>query len=237
MSRLFKEPKLIIAADNLSSKEFYQLLFAMEEFKKEKSSFLWGVKLTDVLVRLGTPAIKLVVEEFGLKVMADLKCSDINTTNSTLIEVMLKAGASIVTIQTTAGYKADPLGQGKYLAGVTVLTTIEDKHRRDKVLRLTAAAKALGYRYVVCGAPDLADMRLLIEKEPQIIPICPGIRPKWYPLKEDNQKSKATPSDAVMLGARGLVVGRPIIQNKEICDLKSAISRTLEEIEKAWHLL
>lgn len=240
------EPKLIIAADRLSAKEFYQLMYAMEEFRGHPC--LWGVKLNDALVSLGSRAIRVVVKEFGFGVMGDLKCSDIDTSNNALIEVMRNAGASIITIQTTAGCKTDPNYQGRYLAGITVLTTWSDKacmdiygrSRREMVLRLAAAAQSYGYRYLVCGAPDLADpdMQMIIKNsQPQaLLPICPGIRPEWSLVASDNQVAKATPSRAVELGARRLVVGRPIVQYRKMSDLKYAIERTLEELERAWKL-
>lgn len=234
-------PQLIVAADKMSSKEFYRLLYAMEEFLP--NPYFWGVKMNDVLVNIGAKAIRIVNSSFGFGAMADLKCSDIDSTNRSLIEVMLQAGASIITVQTTAGYKADPLGQGRSLAGITVLTSVSDqtcqdlygKSRHKMVFQLTGAAFLNGYRYVVCGATDLAvaEIRSAM-RAGGLIPICPGIRPVWSLVENDNQVTKATPSMAVQLGAGRLVVGRPIIQLRRIQDIKDAIKRTLEEIQQAW---
>jgi len=63
---------------------------------------------------------------------------------------------------------------------------------------------------------------------PSTLLVSPGIRPAGAPA--DDQKRHTTPADAIRLGADYLVVGRPIMKDR---DPRAAAARIIEEIDHA----
>ncbi len=57
--------------------------------------------------------------------------------------------------------------------------------------------------------------------------LTPGVRPAW--AAKDDQKRIMTPAEAVGAGADYIVVGRPVLKEK---DRPAAVRRIIEEIER-----
>lgn len=196
---------------------------------------IWGFKVNDALIQYGVHIIKKI-KEYGFRVFADPKLDDIPKTVSNSLYKLIDAGADIISVKCSAQYK--PIeDQKQYITGITVLTSMDEKQCRyvygesikDTVIRFYSDVKAFGYHSLVCSAKDLS----YISFDDPLLKITPGIRPKWY-QKKDDQKRVATPVEAIKMGADLLVIGRPILNDR---DMVGAISRTNEEIAKAQEIV
>ena len=93
------------------------------------------------------------------------------------------------------------------------------------VARAGAALQAGCDGVIVSGSAIAACRR---QFPPPVVIVSPGIRPAGAPA--DDQKRHTTPGEAVRLGADYLVVGRPIVKDR---DPRAAAARVIEEIEAA----
>ncbi|MBF0494457.1 MAG: orotidine 5'-phosphate decarboxylase, partial [Candidatus Omnitrophica bacterium] len=96
----------------------------------------------------------------------------------------------------------------------------------DKVLEYSEMARNNGMDGVVASAKELSLLRKKMGKD--FIVVTPGIRPLWSAAND--QKRIVTPKDAIKNGATYIVVGRPIIGDK---DPLEAAKRVLDEMEEA----
>jgi orotidine-5'-phosphate decarboxylase len=76
----------------------------------------------------------------------------------------------------------------------------------------------------VCSPLELSQIRSVAIKK-----ICPGVRPAWY-QGQDDQHRAATPAEAIANGADFLVIGRPLLNAK---DMVATIRQTNAEIAGA----
>ena len=97
-------------------------------------------------------------------------------------------------------------GKSKIIA-VTVLTSIAGNHKK-KVVALAQDAVRAGVDGIVCSAHELKYLKNI-----KLLKIVPGIRPKWYKIRDDQRRS-ATPQEALLAGADYLVIGRPITYSR-----------------------
>ncbi|MBN4053197.1 orotidine-5'-phosphate decarboxylase [bacterium AH-315-L15] len=123
------------------------------------------------------------------------------------------------------------------ILGVTVLTSMNASELsqvgiaarvEDQVLALAGLAKAAGAVGVVASAHEVSSIRKTCGKN--FLIVTPGIRPSWSQISNDDQRRMMTPAEAVTKGADYLVVGRPIISNK---DPIGAAMKIADEIEAA----
>ena len=100
------------------------------------------------------------------------------------------------------------------------------------VIAMMRAARANGADGLVCSAQELGYVQHhelehdLLERLSRVVP---GIRPDWYSDGKDDQARTMTPSQALKAGAHMLVIGRPIISNK---DPKGAAKRIIDEMSE-----
>jgi len=219
------ESKIILPLDGMTISETTNIA-------SQTKGKVWGFKVNDLLIDHGLEIVR-GLKTFG-KVMADPKLYDIPNTMTNSIKKLTNAGADIITVHMEPKYKP-PSEYLQKIAGVTILTTMDD-NRCEDVYEAPAVeiieyfkedAVDLGYGYLVCSGGDLKDLHFngcYIKK------ICPGIRPKWAIVKDDDQKRITTPKQAIELGADLLVIGRPITQAKDII---KALDLTNKEIEEA----
>ena len=104
-------------------------------------------------------------------------------------------------------------GKSKILA-VTVLTSIQGRQLGKEVIRLVKQANKAGVDGVVCSGHELVSISKIYTKK-DFMKVVPGIRPTWYTEKDD-QKRKMAPKEALKAGADFLVIGRPILNSKNI---------------------
>ncbi|MFH0755249.1 MAG: orotidine-5'-phosphate decarboxylase [bacterium] len=198
--------KIIIALDGITEKKALQIAKLLKEY-------VWGFKINDLLFE----NIKIIqkLKKFG-KVFADAKLYDIPNTVSNSVKRLSKAGADIITVHASGGIEMmksakQNAGQSKIIA-VTVLTSF--KKNSKKVISLVKNSIEANVDGVVCSGHDLSAIRHIPNSQ-SLLKIVPGIRPIWY-KKKDDQKQIITPDESFKLGADYLVIGRPILDAKDI---------------------
>lgn len=134
------------------------------------------------------------------------------------------------------GYSGDRSGF-PLLLGVTVLTSMDKETMNglgmageveDRVITFARSAKAAGMGGVVASAKEAA--RIKRECGQDFIIVTPGIRPEW--AVRGDQKRVLTPRQALREGADYLVVGRPVIADRDplgkACKILEELSRGTE---------
>ena len=218
------DSKIILPLDNVAWDQAKDIML-------KTKGLVWGYKVRRSILDHG---LKILTEirSYG-RAMLDFKLYDIPSAMTESLSLHIAAGANITTVHCTSGYDPVKNGlQGQGIAGVTILTSMDDKefnryYRGGNLVQMVeqmATDATSRYEYLVCSAIDLPRIRHLNIKR-----ICPGIRPLWY-RKTDDQERIATPGQAVKNGADLLVIGRPIL---EATDMTTAIQRTNEEISQA----
>lgn len=206
-------------------------------------------KVGSVLFTQSGPSIIHYVMTKACRVFLDLKWHDIPHTVQTSVESgtnlswqcasVDQGGVFMMTVHAQgtkamltaaaegAKKKSHELGIPKPLiVGVTVLTSEQCDSVESIVLERAQKARDAGLDGVVCSVQEAAAVRKHCGKD--FIIVTPGIRSVGY--TSDDQKRVATIEDAVTSGANFIVVGRPIIGDK---DPKAAARRFLKELQAA----
>ena len=174
------------------------------------------------------PDIVRRVRATGASVFLDLKFHDIPNTVTKAVASAVRLDVQMLTIHTSGGGEmmraaeksaqdtAKSLGRPAPLVlGVTVLTSSNNETLAEigcepnvghQVERLATLAVKSGLRGLVCSPLEIADLRLILPAEIQLV--TPGIRTGAE--KADDQKRTLTPREAIQAGASWLVIGRPI---------------------------
>ncbi|HEY5346288.1 MAG TPA: orotidine-5'-phosphate decarboxylase [Verrucomicrobiae bacterium] len=212
----------IIAALDVSSAE--QALKLAEQLAPAVGAFKIGKEL---FVSAGPDIVKKI-RATGANVFLDLKFHDIPNTVAKAVASAVRLDVQMLTIHTSGGGEmmraaeksaqdtAKSLGRPAPLVlGVTVLTSSNNETLLEigcepnvghQVKRLAALAVKSGLRGLVCSPLEIADLRLILPAEIQLV--TPGIRTGAE--KADDQKRTLTPREAIQAGASWLVIGRPI---------------------------
>lgn len=228
--------RIILALDNLPTNTAYSIAH-------NTKGLVWGYKLRRQIYDNGLG----IIREFRKQgnVMVDFKLYDIPSAIEEAMLMHVEAGANITTVHCTAKYRPTELAYGKFMAGVTILTSMTDDdfsetYNEDPddlpltVRKMAEFANTQQYGYTVCSAKEL-DVLYAKEAYGDLTPlaikaITPGIRPLWY-QEEDDQDRTMTPGDAVKSGAELLVMSRPIL--KANISIHEALERTNAEIAEA----
>lgn len=212
------------------------------------------VKVGLELFSAGGPDVVRLLADQNDQVMLDLKLHDIATTVARSVAALAPLGAQLLTVHAAGGVdmltQAARVAEatGMTLAAVTVLTSLSsadlavlgvDGGSRDAsgrrgtndvvgplervVLRLAEQAVTAGCGALVCAPSEVALVRAAVG--PDIVIICPGIRPRW--ASGDEQVRRAEPAAALAAGASLLVVGRPITRAH---DVRAAAERVYGEL-------
>ncbi len=218
-----QKTEVIVALD------FAEKQLALDFCKNNLAELTW-VKVGMELYYSAGSEILVQLKDLGLKIFLDLKLHDIPNTVAQSMRVLAKhqvdmlnchiAGGSKMLLEASKAYK-DSCKQKSYLIGVTQLTsTDENILRQDLKIELPISEVVNAYAQlarhceldgVVCAASDLENMHNLFDAD--FFAVCPGIR-----LAEDQKNDQVRvvdPYHAKKLGAKFLVVGRPITQSKD----------------------
>ena len=170
----------------------------------------------ELYIAAGPDAVTAVAD-LGYDVFLDLKLHDIPTTVGRAAAVVGAYGVRYLTLHASGGVPmlragVEGLHRGASRAGlaqpvalaVTVLTS--DGHAPPHIVpkRVQVALEA-GCGGLVCGAPDVADVR---ELAPRLTVVVPGTRPPG--VDAHDQARSDTPAAALAAGADLLVVGRAV---------------------------
>ena len=122
------------------------------------------------------------------------------------------------------------------LVGVTILTSLSEPEIRDEigmgrplaeqVVHLASLANQAGLAGVVASSHEIKSIKKKCGKNFWVV--TPGIRPEWFGSSGD-QKRIMSPRAAFHEGADYIVIGRPIVQDKNPA---KAWDKVIEEIGK-----
>jgi len=212
---------IIVALDGLTCS-------MAREWIEKLHKHVWGFKFNDLM-----HGVVPNIDKF--KVMLDPKLHDIpNTVKNTCCQIQWTYGVpDIVTVHASGGIEMMHAAVDVFpdsVAAVTVLTSLDtigcqaiyNRYVSDQVAVLATLAGDANVSYLVCSGQELETL-----KDVKIPKIVPGIRPRWFQDAGD-QKRVIGPGEAIKLGARFLVMGRPILQAS---DPVEACQKTLEEIQ------
>jgi len=164
----------------------------------------------------GPDAVSSLVD-LGYDVFLDLKLHDIPTTVGKAANVIGALGVRYLTLHAHGGVPmlragVDGLAEGAARAdepnptalAVTVLTSDRDAPPHIVPKRVKAALEA-GCGGLICGAPDIREVRTLA---PRLKVVVPGTRPAGGDVHD--QARTDTPEAALAAGATMLVIGRAV---------------------------
>jgi orotidine-5'-phosphate decarboxylase len=178
------------------------------------------------------------------KVFLDYKYYDVEETMRKAVSRAANLGVSFLTVhgpgslmKAAAHAKS---GSDLKLFVVTVLTSMDtsdiaemgySNHSVEELV-LFRARKALqaGCDGVIASGLEAKKIKELVGKS--LLVVTPGIRPEDY--REDDQKRRSTPSDAICAGADYLVVGRPIT---EATNPQKTAQRIIKDMQEAFDSL
>ena len=222
MKNIFNsEEKIILAIDGLDINQAKLLL--------EKCPSIKWVKVgLELFVREG-PRVIEILRGLNKKIFLDLKFHDIPNTMRAACYQVSKLGVDIISVHSSAGFKA--LKDSKkaslegakvanvkppFVVGITVLTSFSlkefqsDLDRKssieDNVLRLAKLSFDAELDGCVCSPWEVKILRSIYKNNFELI--TPGIRLKID--KKDDQNRIMTPQEAINNGASKLVIGRSI---------------------------
>ncbi|MGH8234503.1 MAG: orotidine-5'-phosphate decarboxylase [Rhodanobacteraceae bacterium] len=174
----------------------------------------------------------------GKRIFADLKFHDVPATVAGAVRGLAKLPITFATVHcdSHAMLEAAAAAKGSMrLLAVTVLTSNDSDDLAalgvrgeavDIVIERARLAQAAGIDGVVCSGADLPRLRAAIG--PDLLTVCPGIRPVGY--GRDDQKRTMDVLTAFARGADYIVVGRPI---RNAPDPRAAADAIVEQIAVA----
>jgi orotidine-5'-phosphate decarboxylase len=189
---------------------------------------------------------KLVEKNFD--VFLDLKFHDIPNTVAKACQAASNLGVWMLNVHASGGSAmmraaaegVDIGSQGNankpLLIAVTVLTSSNqatlheigiENTIENQVLKLAKLTQAAGLNGVVCSALEAQLLRQHLPND--FLLVTPGIRPATASL--DDQSRVLTPSQALLMGANYLVIGRPITQAIKPIEALIAINQEIQALQ------
>ena len=225
------DPKIIVAIDTFDLKQAYAIL-------DQLNPDLCMVKIGSVVFNaLGKSFLKHASSQ-GFKIFLDLKLHDIpNTVHETILgfneckidmlTVHLSGGEEMLKKAMLAGKSINTK-----VIGVSVLTSIGEKDSlaifgkklEDQIISLFKIAVGVNIDGIVCSPHELEIANTILGSH--LIKITPGIRDIEV---EDDQARTMSAKEAIEKGATFLVIGRPIIQSKDISQALQNFNNSIYE--------
>ncbi|MFH1772594.1 MAG: orotidine-5'-phosphate decarboxylase [Candidatus Omnitrophota bacterium] len=215
--------KLIVALDIEDRKKIARVI---DSLYPHGAKFKIG---SVAFTKFGPRLVKGLVKK-GIDIFLDLKLYDIPNTMKNTAKIITELGCWAFTVHISAGPKA--LGQVReevlsaskklkvrkpLILGVTELTSRNTDIK--KIIKLSSLAESAKIDGVISSAFEAAQIK---EKYKKLKVITPGIR-NQNQENMDDQKRVATASFALKNGADYIVVGRPIINEKDYVAAAKAI--------------
>jgi orotidine-5'-phosphate decarboxylase len=232
--------KLIVALDVNTREDALSLI---KKLREKVGGFKIGLELFHSL----GPQIIEEIQSLGVRVFYDGKFHDIPNTVSRAVASISQLGIWMLNVHCSGGiemmhaasktahqtsklmHKSPPL-----VIGVTILTSIHNKvlnnemgipgNIQSTVLRYSHMAKEAELDGVVCSGYEIEMVRKEMGKD--FLLVVPGIRPDWS-VQISDQKRIMSPKQAMELGADYLVIGRPITQAPDPCEV---VKKIIDEI-------
>ena len=223
----------------LDTPDLRSALEIVDDFKQFKVGYKVGLEL---LTAVGLPQVvkSILVIKPNAIIFADLKLKDIPNTVAGAVRA-LPPGVAITNLHASGGVAmmqaaaAAAKEKTAYLFAVTVLTSMSDEESRvsygastaaGNVVRLAIMAERAGCDGIICSPKDLTTLRGNVSTD--LMRLTPGVRPAW--AAANDQKRFTTPAQAVVLGADGIVIGRPVTNPPDGMTRAQALSRVLDEM-------
>ena len=208
--------RIILPLDNKTVRESQNII-------SKTSDLVWGYKIRRQILEAGTGFIN---EHDNM--MVDFKLYDIPSAMEESAQLYLDTGAKIVTAHCSAEWIPPNTAMALHIAGVTVITSFKKVPMYSMYTSIDGLVQHFveyvinpyNYGFMVCSPKELKNVKT------EALKITPGIRPSWY-QEEDDQARTMTPKEAVEAGSDLLVIGRPLLNSK---DIRGAIQKTIEEI-------
>jgi orotidine-5'-phosphate decarboxylase len=222
--------KIIVALDVPGRKEALSLV---DQLRDQISFFKIGLQL---YTAEGPEIVHEVIARGG-KIFLDLKLHDIPNTVAKAVESAGALGVQMLTIHLSGGAEMiraaiSARKNEMSILGVTVLTSANEETLREigiadkidnQVLRLAKLGVENGIDGIVASAHEIKTLRTEFRDTIKIV--VPGIRPNW--AEAGDQKRAMTPREALSTGADYLVIGRPIVADKNPSE---AVAKILTEV-------
>lgn len=189
------------------------------------------------------PHVVSAIRELGHQVFLDLKLHDIPNTVRGAARSAARIGASLLTVHASGGVEmmraaVEGAGDDCGILAVTILTSFDadgvaaawgreaSLSIETEVERLAGMAAAAGAHGIVCSGHEAARVRG--RHGDRLAPLVPGIR--FASGDVHDQSRVVTPGEAVVAGARYLVLGRAVTG---AADPREAMSRVWSEMDAA----
>ena len=216
--------QIIVALDNMPFDKALELMILL-------GPFVDGFKINHTLLEHTS-----MFENYEGELFIDFKLWDTPATVCSVVEMILKKGATMTTIST---FNNDEVFQNLHqyaedikLLGVTYLTSwsaseqfqITREIPNDMWRRNTERIRRYGFTGIVCGAHDIKD----ISNDSRcdgLLRICPGIT---FHSHNHGQARTTNPKCAQELGADYIIIGRSITLADDPVKTIVEIKKTLE---------
>ena len=211
--------QIIIALDNMSFDKALESLILLRPFVD-------GFKINHTLLEHTS-----MFENYEGELFIDFKLWDTPATVCSVVEMILKKGATMTTIST---FNNDEVFKDLHqysedikLLGVTYLTSWSDAEQYKIVRepksnmwdRNLKRIRKSGFSGIVCSAQDIKDI-----EDTSVLRICPGIT---FHSHNHGQSRTTTPRLAQDLGADYIIIGRSVTLSddpvKTIVDIKKTL--------------
>ena len=219
--------KLCVALDLGSKQQCLQLAERLADF----SDKIWLKVGLRAYLRDGVGFIEGLKKRGNFKIFLDLKLYDIPNTMADAAEEIAKIGVDMINVHASSGKRAmatvmkrlDRLASRPLVLAVSALTSFDqaefsavyDQNLGDAVRKFSAASYEAGLDGMVCSAYE---SRLIKDATSEnFITLCPGVRP--FGESAGDQKRVADLGVAREAGADFIVVGRPIYQAQNPCEI------------------
>jgi orotidine-5'-phosphate decarboxylase len=213
--------KIIIALDNMSFDDALLMVIQL-------SPHVDGFKINHTLLEHTS-----MFANYEGELFVDLKLFDTPNTVCSVVEMILKKGATMATINTFNNSEVfkclHQYSEDIKLLGVTYLTSWSEKEQFEitrevkknmwerHISRITKA----GFAGIICSAKDIVDITNVNE---HLLRVCPGIT---FKSSNSGQTRTTSPKCAQELGADYAVIGRSVTQSHHPVETIEHIKKTL----------
>ena len=212
--------QIIIALDNMSFDKALELMVLLGDFVD-------GFKINHTLLEHTS-----MFENYEGELFIDFKLWDTPATVCSVVEMILKKGATMTTIST---FNNDEVFKDLHqysedikLLGVTYLTSWSDTEQYKIVRepkfnmwdRNLKRIRKSGFSGIVCSAQDIKDI-----EDTSVLRICPGIT---FHSHNHGQSRTTTPRLAQDLGADYIIIGRSVTLSQDPVETIEQIKKTLD---------
>lgn len=213
--------KLIIALDNVGYDKAFEWMVSLE-------SHVDGFKINHTLLEHTN-----MFADYEGELFVDLKLFDTPNTVCSVVEMILKKGGTMATINTFNNSEVfkclHQYSEDIKLLGVTYLTSWSEQEQFEitrevkknmwerHIGRITKA----GFAGIICSAQDIADITPVNQ---HLLRVCPGIN---FKSSNSGQRRTTSPKCAQELGADYAVIGRSVTQAHHPVETIEKIKKTL----------